>query len=128
MAFILGPIALRRWERRERPTGTKRATLTRWTRHAMPVLLVGLFSGAMTMLGSAIGGAAAQSTPVSDAFDSAPEPTALLVTATNDPFEVPATDGMVHLEYDLIIGNVFPAPVILSAVEVVTPDGNSLRR
>src|SRR4051794_24595430 len=94
----------------------------------MPVLLVGLFSGAMAILGGAIGGAAAQSTPVSDAFDSASVPTALLVTATNDPFAVPANDGMVHLEYDLIVGNVFPAPVILSAVEVVTPHGNALRR
>lgn len=38
------------------------------------------------------------------------------------------SDGMEHLEYDLIITNVFTAPVSLTAVEVVAPDGRALLR
>jgi hypothetical protein len=48
--------------------------------------------------------------------------------STNDPFRVLANDGMEHLEYDLIISNVFGAPVTLAAVEVVALDGASLLR
>jgi len=54
--------------------------------------------------------------------------TALLVTAIHDPLRVTGSDGMVHLEYDLVLTNVFTAPVTITAIEVLTPDGQSLLR
>src|SRR5215216_5767153 len=41
------------------------------------------------------------------AAPSAAQPTALLVSATNAPLRVLGSDGMEHLEYDLIISNAF---------------------
>ena len=38
------------------------------------------------------------------------------------PLRVPGSDGMTHLEYDLLLANVFTAPVTLTAVEVLDPD------
>ena len=38
------------------------------------------------------------------------------------------SDGMVHLEYDLVLTNVFTAPVTITAIDVLTPDGQSLLR
>ncbi len=58
----------------------------------------------------------------------AAQPTALLVTATNAPLRVLGSDGMEHLEYDLIITNVFTAPLTLTAVEVIAPDERRLLR
>ncbi len=58
----------------------------------------------------------------------AAQPTALLVSATNAPLRVLGSDGMEHLEYDLIITNVFTAPLTLTAVEVIAPDGRRLLR
>jgi hypothetical protein len=58
----------------------------------------------------------------------AAQPTALLVSATNAPLRVRGSDGLEHLEYDLILTNVFTAPVTLTAVEVITPDGQALLR
>jgi hypothetical protein len=57
-----------------------------------------------------------------------PQPTALLVSATNAPLRVFGSDGLEHLEYDLILTNVFAAPVTLTVVEVVAPDGQALLR
>jgi hypothetical protein len=54
--------------------------------------------------------------------------TALLVSAIHDPLRVTGSDGMVHLEYDLVLTNVFTAPVTITAIEVRTPDGQSLLR
>jgi hypothetical protein len=54
--------------------------------------------------------------------------TALLATATNAPLRVLGSDGMEHLEYDLILTNVFAAPVTLEAIEVTAPDGRLLLR
>ena len=51
--------------------------------------------------------------------------TALLVSAIHDPLRVTGSDGMVHLEYDLVLTNVFTAPVTITAIEVLTPDGQS---
>jgi hypothetical protein len=50
------------------------------------------------------------------------------VTATNAPLRVAGSDGVDHLEYDLIVTNAFPAPVTLTAVEVIAPGGDSLLR
>lgn len=54
--------------------------------------------------------------------------TALLATATNAPLRVLGSDGMEHLEYDLVITNVFAAPVTLTAIEVTAPDRRVLLR
>jgi Peptidase family M23 len=54
--------------------------------------------------------------------------TALLVSATNAPLGVLGSDGMEHLEYDLIFTNVFTAPLTLTAIEVIAPDGHTLLR
>ena len=56
------------------------------------------------------------------------QPTALLVSATNAPLRVLGSDGMEHLEYDLIIANPFTAPVTLVSVDVVAADGRQLLR
>ena len=54
--------------------------------------------------------------------------TALLVSATNTPLRVLGSDGMEHLEYDLLITNVFTAPLVLISIEVTAPDGRVLLR
>ncbi len=54
--------------------------------------------------------------------------TALLVTAIHDPLRVMGSDGMVHLEYDLVLTNVFTTPVTTTAIDVLTPDGQSVLR
>ena len=54
------------------------------------------------------------------------QPTALLVSATNAPQRVLGSDGMEHLEYDLIFTNIFTVPVTLQALEVLAPDGRVL--
>jgi Peptidase family M23 len=50
------------------------------------------------------------------------QPTALLVSAIGAPLRVPGSDGMAHVEYDLLVANVFTAPVTLTAVEVLAFD------
>jgi len=66
---------------------------------------------------------------VSPSVASLPElPSALLVSATNRPLGVPGSDGLQHLEYDLIITNVFTAPVTLTSVEIRSGSGRSLLR
>jgi hypothetical protein len=54
--------------------------------------------------------------------------TALLVASTNAPLRVLGSDRMEHLEYDLAFTNVFTAPVTLTAIEVIGPDGRELLR
>jgi hypothetical protein len=58
----------------------------------------------------------------------APETTALIVTSTNDPLRVTGSDGMDHIEYDLIFTNVFAGPVTLTSIDVYTPNGKRLLR
>src|SRR4051812_1191058 len=85
----------------------------------------------LVALGSVIGLAApwreasAQATPVAPPGVTA-RTTALLVTAIDDPLRVTGSDGMVHLEYDLVLTNVFTTPVTVTTIEVLTPDGQSL--
>ena len=52
--------------------------------------------------------------------------TAILVSATNDPLRVSGSDGVDHLEYDLLVTNGFAAPVTLTAIVVTTPDGQTI--
>jgi hypothetical protein len=49
-----------------------------------------------------------------------------VVSAIGGPIGVPGSDGLEHIEYDLVITNVFNAPVLLSRIEVVTLDGDPL--
>jgi len=58
----------------------------------------------------------------------ASQATALLVSATNAPLRVLGSDGMEHLEYDLLITNVFTAPLTLTSIEVTGPNGQVLLR
>ena len=52
--------------------------------------------------------------------------TAIVVSATNDPLRVPGSDGVDHLEYDLLVTNGFTAPVTLTSIAVIAPDGETL--
>lgn len=56
----------------------------------------------------------------------APQTTAIFVSAINEPMHVMGSDGMEHIEYDLIITNAFNAPITLTSIEVNTPDGRQL--
>jgi hypothetical protein len=80
--------------------------------------------------GSPTATAAATSTPVADGEDLTPDTgfTALVVTPTTTPAPVLATDGKVHLAYELLITNAAPVPYALSSLEIVDPDsGDTLR-
>jgi hypothetical protein len=90
-------------------------------------LLILVALGSVTGLAAPLRDAAGQATPAAPPGWTA-ETTALLVTATHDPLRVTGSDGMVHLEYDLVITNVFTTPVALTALEVLSPEGRSLLR
>jgi hypothetical protein len=81
--------------------------------------------GAVIGLAAPLRQASGQVTPLAPPGATA-QTTALLVTAINDPLRVTGSDGMVHLEYDLILTNVFTAPVTVAAIDVLTADGQSL--
>jgi hypothetical protein len=88
-------------------------------------LLVLVTVGAVIGLAAPPRQVSGQATPVAPP-GAAARTTALLVSAIHDPLRVTGSDGMVHLEYDLILTNVFTAPVTITAIEVLTPDGQSL--
>ena len=52
--------------------------------------------------------------------------TALTVSAVNAPIRLLGSDGKTHLEYDLILQSMFNAPVTVTSIEVLAPDGASL--
>ena len=54
------------------------------------------------------------------------ELTAIVVSAIGGPIGVPGSDGLEHIEYDLVVTNVFSAPVRLTAIEVIGLDGSPL--
>lgn len=58
----------------------------------------------------------------------AEEPTAILVTPIHDAQLVPGDDGKDHVEYGLLVVNVFPEPVTLTHVIVLDPAGKELGR
>ncbi len=51
---------------------------------------------------------------------------ALMVTSAHDAQVVLGDDGMDHVEYELIVLNVFAEPVTLTSVQVLDPDGRQL--
>jgi hypothetical protein len=60
------------------------------------------------------------------ARDDAPKTTAIKVSAIHEPFYAKASDGKVHLEYDLVSTSVFSLPVTLTKVVVRAGDGREL--
>lgn len=49
--------------------------------------------------------------------------TSLIVSATNAPLRVRGSDGLIHLEYDLMLTNSLSLPVTLTSVEVMDAQG-----
>jgi hypothetical protein len=52
--------------------------------------------------------------------------TAIIVSATNDPLRVAGSGGVDHLEYDLLVTNGFSAPITLTSITALAPDGGTL--
>ncbi|MBA2518080.1 MAG: hypothetical protein H0V24_00280 [Chloroflexia bacterium] len=72
---------------------------------------------------------ALEATPaVASPVATGPANTAIIVSATNAPRPVPGSDGMVHLDYDLLVTNAFAGAVTLSEIAVEAPDGSVLLR
>src|SRR6516164_4371293 len=55
-------------------------------------------------------------------------PTAILVSSIHEAQLVRGDDGKDHVEYELLVVNVFSEPVTLSSVTVVDPAGRELMR
>lgn len=84
-------------------------------RHYLRLAAVALFIGLVNPL-HAVGQATPSAAPVASTT------TALLVSAIHAPQRVTASDGKVHLEYDLLVTNAFTDPVTLTTIDVLTPD------
>ena len=89
-----------------------------------------LAAGSAALAGLSRRGVSAQSSPIPQATPApatpgvaGPKTTALIVSATNDPLRVAGSDGMDHLEYDLIVTNAFPEAVTITLIEVLGVDG-----
>lgn len=52
--------------------------------------------------------------------------TALTVSAVHPPIRLVGSDGKTHLSYDLMLQSMFNAPVTVTSIEVLAPDGASL--
>jgi Peptidase family M23 len=91
----------------------------------LPVLAASLLGGAIAALPG--NGWAQDATPVASPAVGE-KTTAIVVSATNDPLRVSGSDGLDHLEYDLLVTNGFAAPVTLTAIAVTAPDGETLLR
>ena len=89
--------------------------------------LVFVALGSLVSLAAPVQETTGQATPVAHPGVSA-RTTALLVTAIHDPLRVTGSDEMVHLEYDLVLTNVFTTPVTITSIDVLTPEGQSLLR
>src|SRR5687768_12801582 len=96
-----------------------------WISRLLPVLAVSLLGGAIATLPGS--GQAQDATPVVSPAAGVTT-TAIVVSATNDPLRVSGSDGVDHLEYDLLVTNGFAAPVTLTAIAVTAPDGETLLR
>jgi Peptidase family M23 len=68
--------------------------------------------------------AAQEATPAVHSADR--QLTAIVVSAIGGPIGVPGSDGLEHIEYDLVVTNVFNASVTLTAIDVSTLDGDPL--
>ena len=88
-------------------------------------LAASLLGGAMATLPG--NGWAQDATPVVSPA-AGEKTTAIVVSATNDPLRVSGSDGLDHLEYDLLVTNGFAAPVTLTSIAVTAPDSETLLR
>jgi hypothetical protein len=70
--------------------------------------------------------AQAPSSPVAPQPQAGETTTALTVSAINPPIRLFGSDGKTHLEHDLILQSMFSAPVTVTSIEVLAPDGSSL--
>jgi len=70
--------------------------------------------------------APAPSSPVAPQPQAEVTTTALTVSAVNPPIRLFGSDGKTHLSYDLILQSMFNAPVTVTSIEVLAPDGASL--
>lgn len=109
----------RSWATAEGRSPASRKTAGTLGRVAAMALIAG------TALAAPWGEAAGQATPAAPPGVTAGT-TALLVSATNDPLRVTGSDGMVHLEYDLVLTSVFAGPVSLESIEVLEPGGTTV--
>ncbi|WP_216320620.1 M23 family metallopeptidase [Deinococcus aestuarii] len=98
---------------------SSRRPRSRALRTALPLALTGLICLTLAACAPMVTGQGSRAA-------SASHPTALLVASTNDPLRVLGSDGLEHLEYDLLFTNVFTAPVTLTSVEVLDAGGRSL--
>jgi hypothetical protein len=88
-------------------------------------LLILVALGSLVGLAPPLHHASGQATPLAPPGVTA-QTTALLVSAIHDPLRVSGSDGMVHLEYDLVLTNIFTTPVTISAIDVLTPEDELL--
>src|SRR5436305_542137 len=79
-------------------------------------------------LGSPLGGGSTAGPGPRQQPATTAQTTALLVASTNAPLGILGSDGLEHLEYDLVFTNVFTAPVTLRDIEVLSPEGGVLLR
>jgi hypothetical protein len=93
------------------------------TSRLVPVLVATLLGGAIATLPGY--GRAQDATPAASPT-AGEQTTAIVVSATNDPLRVPGSDGLDHLEYDLLVTNGFAAPVTLTSIAVTDADGETL--
>ena len=91
----------------------------------LPFVAASLLGGAIATLPGS--GQAQDATPVASPA-AGEKTTAIVVSATNDPLRVSGSDGVDHLEYDLLVTNGFAAPVTLTSIAVTSPDGEALLR
>src|SRR5215216_2855517 len=97
-----------------------------WRCAVSPIrVLVLVALGSLIGLAAPVQEVAGQATPVAPPGVTA-RTTALLVSAIHDPLRVTGSDGMVHLEYDLVLTNVFTTPVTITAIDVLTLEGQPL--
>jgi hypothetical protein len=82
------------------------------------------FAGLVSLISAGLPASAATSRQQ----PAAPQVTPLLVSSSNAPLRVLGSDGLQHVEYDLVYTNVFTAPVTLTAIQVFAPDGRELLR
>ena len=80
---------------------------------APALLAASLLGGAIATLPGS--GQAQDATPVASPAAGV-KTTAIVVSATNDPLRVSGSDGLDHLEYDLLVTNGFAAPVTLTSI------------
>jgi hypothetical protein len=75
----------------------------------------------LCLAAAALPGAAQDATPAT--APGGPELTAIVVGMIGTPAAVLGSDGLVHVEADLLVTNAFSAPVTLTAVTVLDPSG-----